>query len=154
MRRPLTLDDARARGLLTLDRLGIHTFSSGTQWEGWADSNCFECWFYQHEGDAGEFCAFEAASMLSVCSPELAEMFGWLQNPKFHRHNDRRRGWEAPERCALFHQRPEPGEDGEDIPLPPLPDPRQLVLLADPTEDLAVFPEALPERLERVAVSA
>lgn len=49
----------------------------------------------------------------------------------------------APE-CTAFIE----DSDDERDPPPPDPDPAQLVLIADPSEDLAYFPEVLPELIE------
>lgn len=55
--------------------------------------------------------------------------------------------------CTKFKQKPE--NDGDDDAPPPIPaDPLQLVLLADPTEDAAIFAEAEPERLIEELVEA
>jgi hypothetical protein len=84
------------------------------------------------DGTAGEYCAFEAASLLGIVSPELATMFGWIQSETQYGPRD---GWDAPKRCAFFLKR----QDGDDSPPPAPPDPAQLVLLADPTEDAAMI---------------
>lgn len=146
-RRPITLHDAEVRGLLRADGAGIYTFSNGTEWEIWAEGNCFECMYWDYDGPAGKYCAFEAASMLHIATPELAEMFGWLQNPKYanyrapHDKGERCCGWASPDQCACFKQR-ERDDDGNDLPPPPPPDPLQLVLIADPTEDAAALIDA------------
>lgn len=128
MKRPPTLADAEARGLLA--KKGIHTFSNGTEWEYWASGNCLSCWFYRLDGDAGEFCAFEAAALLDTVSPELATLFGWK------RHEQYADSWVSPDECTFFKERPD-GDD--DSPPPPPVDPLQLNLLADPTEDAALI---------------
>lgn len=142
MTRPPTLAEASARALLADAGQGIHTFSNGTEWECWADPNCLTCWHWNPEC-AGEGCAFEGAALLDMVSPDLARLFGWIQDPEYadyvgpsdppgsHRH-----GWDAPQACPFFRDRT--NDDGGDNPPPPDPDPQQLVLLADPTEDLAL----------------
>lgn len=50
--------------------------------------------------------------------------------------------------CTAFVEESD-DDDGE--PPQPDPDPSQLVLLADPTEDLAQFPETLPEQVPEFA---
>lgn len=147
MKKPLNIAEAARRRLLATAKTGIHTFSNGTDWEWWAEHNCLECWFWDPD-TAGADCAFEAAAMMSMVSPELAEMFGWIQDPKYRDYEPpyRQHGWEKPRQCPLFHQRPDRGDDGEYPPPPPDPDPHQLVLIADPTEDLSL---ARPPR-ERV----
>lgn len=138
--RVLTLEEAETRGLLTDAKHGIHTFSNGTAWDCWASGNCFDCWHW--DPDEAGACAFEAAAFLGMVTPDLAQMFGWVQNPEYadyvgksdppgsHRH-----GWHAPDQCAFFRRRTN-DDEGENPP-PPEPDPCQLVLLADPTEDAA-----------------
>lgn len=159
-KRPPTLADAAARGLLAEQKdgdistahNGICTFSNGSDWDYWADRNCFDCMFFDLEGDAGEFCAFEAASFLGSVSPALAVLFGWTQEAEYDKPDDHRQGWQKPETCAFFANR-EQDDDGNDMPPPPPVDPNQLVLIADPTEDLAAFPTSVPQR-ELVEVSA
>jgi hypothetical protein len=129
MTKPPTLIDAEERGLLADDEKGIHTFSNGTEHELWADVNCWECRFYS-EDQAGEHCAFEGAALLGSVSPELARLFGWIESAEYPGEFD------APESCAFFRERQD--DDGNDIPVPPDPDPRQLVLIADPREDAAM----------------
>lgn len=137
---PPTMAQAETRGLLVPEK-GIHTFSNGSDWDCWASGNCFECWHYDAERALDESCAFEAAAQMEMVTPELARLFGWIQNPEYadyvgpsdppksHRH-----GWDAPETCAFFRAKTD--DEGHDNPPPPEPDPLQLVLLADPTEDI------------------
>lgn len=135
MPNPITLPEARKRGLLTDEKHGIHTFSNGTSWHMWADGNCYECRHYDPD-QAGALCAFEAAAFLHIASPDLARMFGWAQHTEQYGPLS---GWRAPEQCACFRRRT--NDDGEDNPPAPDPDPCQLVLIADPTEDATVFHE-------------
>lgn len=147
MKRPINLDEAEGRRLLVDDDHGIHTFSNGTDWECWASGNCLKCWYWPPDGPAGEFCAFEAASLLHSVSPELARLFGWAQMEKYATYDaprdpkgSHRHGWIKPDECPCFLERPEKGEGGDDDPPPPpRPDPTQLVLIADPTEDASIF---------------
>jgi hypothetical protein len=141
---PPTLVEAEARGLLV--EKGIHTFSNGTERCGWQECNCFDCWFWPYEGPAGEYCAFEAGIDLGEISPALARMFGWVESEKYPG------SFEAPRECPFFKQRPEPGDNGEEILPPPPPDPNQLVLIADPNEDASVFANA-PDILEEMALA-
>src|SRR5688572_10183909 len=76
---PMTLTEAERRGLTTAMDRGIHTFSNGTEYEGWADGNCWECWYWDEDA-LGAKCALEGASMLHIASPELARLFGWLES--------------------------------------------------------------------------
>lgn len=131
---PPTLEEAGTRGLLTERDKGIHTFSNGDHYDGWASGNCNACRFW-HPADAGAYCAFEAAAFLGLVSPELASLFGWTQCTTEY---GPRSGWEPPQQCRFFRDR-ERGEDGEALPPPPPADPLQLNLLADPTEDAAAF---------------
>lgn len=133
MTNPPTFDDAAKRGLLVDEKQGIHTFSSGSHWDGWASHNCFECWHYDPDV-AGAKCAFESAAWLNMVSPDLARLFGWIQDAQYDEPNDHRHGWDEPEACPFFRSRTD--DNGGDNPPPPEPDPLQLVLLADPTEDL------------------
>jgi hypothetical protein len=137
VKKPIGLEEAEERKLLT--KPGIHTFSNGSHWDGWASHNCYECWFYNPD-TMGEDCAFEGGSFMHMVSPELAEMFGWIQDEKYRDYKPphREHGWQEPEQCAFFQQRPEKGDDGDTPPPPPDPDPHQLVLIVDPSEDLAL----------------
>jgi hypothetical protein len=144
MRNPLTFNEAKARGLLMPK--GIHTFSSGSEWDGWASDNCFDCWHFDPDV-AGAKCAFESAAFLGMVTPDLARMFGWIQATEQYGPLS---GWRSPETCAFFRARTD--DDGEDNPPPPEPDPRQLVLIADPTEDLALAATMRPERAPAIAV--
>lgn len=129
MMKPPTIEDAEEAGLLVfLPERGIHTFSNGDHWDYWASRNCFECRFYA-PNRAGALCAFEGAALLGSVSPKLAEMFGWLESEKYPG------SYHEPETCAFFRDKNDRGDD--DPPKRPAPptDPRQLVLLADPTED-------------------
>ncbi|MDP9203473.1 MAG: hypothetical protein M3P26_16320 [Gemmatimonadota bacterium] len=139
MKKPISLDDAANRGLLV--KPGIHTFSNGSEWDSWSSGNCLECRFFDPD-TMGELCAFEGASFMHMVTPELATMFGWVQDPKWDKPDDHRSGWDAPEECPFFSDRND--EHGEP---PPDPDPQQLVLIADPTEDIAL-PAVPPERVE------
>jgi hypothetical protein len=133
MKKPITIEEAEERKLLALKpRTGIHTFSNGTAGYGWMDCNCFECHYYPMEGPAGELCAFEAAMMAGWVTPELAEMFGWTRSEKYPD------SWHAPRLCPFFKQRPDPDDNGDVPPPPPDPDPLQLVLIVDPSEDIAL----------------
>lgn len=124
--KPPTLEEATGRGLIVKD--GICTFSNGTAWDCWADGNCYECRHYDIDGTAGEMCAFEGAALLGMVSPDLARMFGWTEDAEYPGEFD------EPETCRFFRQR---RDENDDTPEPPedSPDPAQLVLLADPTED-------------------
>jgi hypothetical protein len=131
VKKPITLDEAQDRGLLTPAKKGIHTFCNGTEWEGWSSHNCLECWFWDPD-TGGALCAFEGAAMMGICSPELAEMFGWTRHEKYPD------SWVKPYECPFLHQRPDDDENGDTPPPPPDPDPHQLVLIVDPSEDLAL----------------
>lgn len=135
MTRPPTLDQARKRGLLAAEKHGIHTFSNGTAWDCWASGNCLDCWYWDPD-QAGALCAFEAAAFLGIVSPELAQLFGWIRNAE-NAQDGERFGWDAPDECRFFRSRTD--DNGDDNPPPPDPDPLQLVLLADPTEDVALL---------------
>lgn len=134
-----TLNEAEAQGLYAADGKGIHTFSNGTSWHCWADANCYECKRYS-KYVAGEFCAFEGAALLRGVSPALAEMFGWIQRETKYGPLS---GWDAPARCRFLLPR---NGDDDDSPPPPPPDPNQLVLIADPTEDAAIFATKTSQR--------
>jgi hypothetical protein len=124
-----TLVDAQKRGLLAAEGDAVHTFSNHTSWECWASGNCFECRRWDHE-EAGKYCAFEYAAFMNMVSPALAEMFGWVNDPKYGP-----KSYTEPNQCRFFLRR-----DGDDNdPPPPPPDPNQLVLIADPTEDSAML---------------
>lgn len=136
MRRPPTMDEAEKRGLLELDRAkAAHTFSNGEEGYGWMDNNCHGCAFFDKECMGG-LCAFEGAAQMHCASADLLRLFGWTESTEYPG------SFHAPETCAFFRER-EKGDNGEDIPLPPPPDPTQLILIADPTEDLAQFPDRL-----------
>jgi hypothetical protein len=138
MKQPPTLAEAQARGLLTADDKGIHTFSNSDTWFSFAARNCDECRFWS-EDVAGQWCAFEAAAFLHRVSPDLARLFGWTASTKYAD------SWDEPEQCAFFRRSDDDGERG---PLPD-PDPAQLVLIADPTEDAALLTAVdLPELVE------
>lgn len=145
MSAPLTMAQAEARGLLVPER-GIYTFSNGSEWDSWASGNCFACRYYD-EDTAGRDCAFDSAAFLGMVSPDLARLFGWIQEAEWDRPDDHRDGWDAPQTCACFRAKRD--DDNTDPPPPPEPDPRQLVLIADPSEDIgqvatcdpAVYPE-------------
>lgn len=137
---PPTLEQAQKRGLLVDEKRGIHTFSNGTDWECWASGNCYECWHWD-EDCAGGRCGFEGAAVIGLVSPELARMFGWIQKPEYADYvgksdppDSHRHGWDKPDQCAFFRSKTD--DNGDDNPPPPEPDPLQLVLLADPTEDI------------------
>ena len=147
--KPPNAEQAAARGLFALDGEGVHTFSNGTDWECWASGNCLSCRYYDLDGQAGEFCGFEYAAMLHFVSPDLARLFGWTQDQKYADYRgvsdvvSGRHGWNSPDRCAFFAPRTD--DNGYDIPIPPDPDPAQLVLLADPTEPFANLQPAVRE---------
>ncbi len=147
MANPPTLDEAQERGLLTDDSQGIHTFSNGDQWDSWSAPNCERCKFFD-PAVAGKFRAFEAAAFMHCASPELARLFGWVQDVKWDEPNDHRHGWDAPESCSFFCDRKDDNDD--DRPPVPDPDPNQLVLLADPTEDAAAIVNARIEEMSHV----
>lgn len=131
---PPTLE--KATRMLAKPGEDIHTFCNGSHWEGWASHNCFECRWYDWDA-AGASCAFEGAALLGVVSPELAEMFGWVQKATQYGPRD---GWEEPEQCAFFREKPDSDEDDRERPTEP--DPDQIVLIADPTEDIARVADA------------
>lgn len=129
--RPLTLTEAERRGLVVKN--GVQTFAKGTDWEGWASGNCYECWHWDPDV-AGAKCAFEGAALLHMVSLELRQMFGWTKHPEF--------GYdEPPDECPFFRSRHD--NNGRENPPPPDPDPRQLILIADPTEVIAYVQPAL-----------
>lgn len=117
--KPPTLDEAIDRGLAAEN--GVHTFSNGTEYEGWADRNCFECQHY--DPDEMGACAFESAAFIDFVTPELARLFGWVQDPKYDEPNDHRHGWSSPEKCAFFRDK--------DLPPIPFNDPDQLTIAAE-----------------------
>jgi hypothetical protein len=129
MTRPPSYEEAEKRGLLAHQGRGIHTFSNGSHWECWASANCWECRYYDTEAIGP--CAFEAASLIGIVSPSLAVLFGWTESAEYPGE------FNEPDQCAFFRERTD--NDGNDNPPPPEPDPLQLVLLADPTEDIAAL---------------
>jgi hypothetical protein len=137
---PPNLVEASERDLLAKDGAGAYTFSNGTEWECWAEPNCLRCKYYDLDA-AGKDCAFEGAALLHMVSPALAELFGWVQNPEYATYRaeydkgERCHGWDAPESCPFFSNR---SDDDGDEPRATPPDPAQLVLIVDPTEDLAL----------------
>lgn len=129
------MPEAAQRGLLAKHPTGVHTFSNGDEWYSWADVNCDRCRFYDKD-TGGALCAFEGAAMLSMVSPELARMFGWIESAEYPGEFD------APQECAFLRRNDDRDDDGDRKPRQPTPDPRQLVLIADPTEIIAgVEPE-------------
>lgn len=122
--KPPTMVQATERGLVVDN--GIHTFSNGTEWECWADGNCFDCKWYDAER-AGD-CAFEGYALLGMVSPALALLFGWTES------KDYPGSYHPPESCRFFVDK---DSDEGRRPTPPDPDPLQLVLIADPTEVIA-----------------
>lgn len=154
MSAPINLVEAIKRGLIIESGKGIHQFSNGSERCDWQDGKCFDCWFWPKDGPAGEFCAFEASIDFQTCSPELARLFGWVRDDEsaaaYYREtgetDDLRSWFHAPQTCPHFQQRPEKGDDEDETPPPPPTDPHQLVLIADPTEDLALFPATAPAR--------
>lgn len=143
MKRPPTLQEAFDRRLCHEkydQKKDVHLFSNGSERFDWQEHYCFNCWFYDADV-AGKLCALEALFDLGTLSPELARMYGARENlPEYPGCFD------PPEPCTFFQQRPERGDDGEYPEPPPPPDPNQLVLIADPTEDLALFPADAPAR--------
>jgi len=126
---------------------GLHTFSNATEGLGWMEHNCFRCWHYEHEEPAGELCTFEMAAMVSLVSAPMMRHFGWVEDAEYPDC------YEPPDTCAQLSPRPERNDDDNDGPAPERPtppDPRQLVLIADPTEDAAQIVHAP----EPVGVSA
>jgi hypothetical protein len=69
--------------------------------------------------------------LLGSVSPDLARLFGWIEDAEYPGE------FEAPESCAFFRAKQD--DDGNDIPVPPDPDPSQFVLFADPREDAAML---------------
>lgn len=152
MTRPPTLEEAEERGLLTAVKgTDVHTFSNGSEWDDWSSSNCHRCKFFDPD-KAGALCAFEAAAFLHLVTPELASLFGWTQDAQYDKPDDHRDGWDAPDSCRFFASRDERNDDernDDDETPPPVPsDPAQLNLLADPTEDAALFASAPVRDLE------
>ena len=139
---PPTFDEATARGLIV--EKGIDTFSNGSEWECWADSNCLACQHYDMERIG--LCAFEGAALMQSVSPALALLFGWTE------HAEYLGSYQPPQSCRFFAD----GDSDEDGPrrrATPI-DPRQLVLLADPNEDAAMIDgdvEKAADRLNRAA---
>jgi len=107
---------------------GVHTFSNGTDWDLWAEQNCFTCRWYDLEGVVGEFCAFEGAALLHMVTPELAALFGWQQTtPEY----GLRFAWKAPRTCAFWTDKTD--DNGEMV------DPRVPSIC---TETLPLFDDA------------
>lgn len=137
--KPPTYIEAAERGLLAHDDTDIHTFSNGTQWDCWADSNCYACRWWDKD-KAGADCAFECASFLGVVSPALALLFGWTQNPEYATYQGKddpvpgRHGWSPPDSCRFFRDREDDTDEDGTLRPPPFTDPAQLILIADPTE--------------------
>ena len=129
---PPTLDEARTRSLIA--EKGIHTFSNGSEWECWADNNCFECRSY--DMDQIGLCAFVDAALMHGVSPALALLFGWTQ------HADYPECYEPPKACRFFAHEDSDNDGPRRSQTPPV-DPRQLVLLADPTEDAAMIDDVI-----------
>lgn len=136
MSAPPTVKQGYARKLIA--EPGIHTFPNGSSWEDWADANCYRCRHWNDDG-VGR-CAFEYAAFVGQASPALAQLFGWTQDPKWDRADDHTIGWSAPDSCAFFLNRDERGGDRPRRTKPQ--NPRQLVLIADPTEDAAILTNA------------
>ncbi len=130
MRFPPTVAEASERGLLAED--GIGTFSNHSEWDAWAEGNCYRCRHYDPESSGK--CAFEAAAFFGAVSPALAVLFGWTESPKYPGC------YRKPEQCAFWTDNE--GDEDRERPQTPEPDPRQLVLLADPTEDAATITAA------------
>jgi hypothetical protein len=127
--KPIGLDDAYERGLVTELGKGVLTFSNGSEWDSWSTKNCARCKFFD-PGAMGALCAFEAAAFMHIASPELVRMFGWIEDAEHPGEFDK------PETCAFFKDK---DDRDEDRPSSPPTDPRQLVLIADPTEDAALI---------------
>ena len=138
MRKPIDLDDAYEMDLVTEPRKGVHTFSNGSEWDSWSTNNCSRCKFYDRDM-MGAQCAFEGAAFMHIASPDLVRMFGWTEDAEFPGHFNR------PETCSFFKDKDDRDEDRP--PAPPV-DPRQLVLIADPTEDAAIITAAPVHALE------
>lgn len=133
MRKPITLVEARRQQLLAKHHtLGVYTFSNGDEWRSWADQNCYECAHY--DPDVAGLCAFEPAAFMHIVTPDLARLFGWLQDAQYDEPDDHRHGWKAPQTCPFLKRR-----NDDDRPPAPDPDPLQLVLIADPREDAGMF---------------
>lgn len=152
MAKPINAEEALERGLILLkdgqidiDAKGIHTFSNGTEWECWAEGNCLSCKWYELDGAAGEWCAFEYAALVASVTPDMARLFGWVQTTQEYGWRD---GWEKPNQCPFFGQRSDDEDGGRS--LEPTPDPAQLVLIADPTEDIALAVAPAPQEVSYV----
>lgn len=137
MSRPPTMDEAEKRGLIADEGKGIHTFSNGTEWDGWASGNCLNDCRYFDPDAAGALCAWECAAFLKMVTPELSELFGIKREWK--KASD---GIDYPVTTDCRFFRPKHDDDGKEVPIPPDPDPLQLCLLADPTEDAALITSA------------
>lgn len=151
MSRPPTMAEALDRKLIALNDKGvigdgIHTFSNGTEWELWADGNCLTCRFYELEGNAGEFCAFEGAAPLDGISPDLARLFGWLYSAENEAKYGIKSAFDSPETCRFHRDRTDDQDGGRSQDAPH--DPAQLVLIADPTDDIALPRLPIPEPVE------
>ncbi|HEX6924259.1 MAG TPA: hypothetical protein VF167_02460 [Longimicrobiaceae bacterium] len=139
--KPPTLAEATERNLLTqTDHAGIHTFSNGSEWDIWADRNCHRCRFWTADVYHEDDCALPDAGFLGMVTPELARVFGWGRDPDVAAKYGERSAWSYPDDCP-WRQLRDDRDDGTDPP-PPEPDPHQLVLLADPTEDAALIQQA------------
>jgi hypothetical protein len=138
----LTMAAAAKLGLLAPFETGIHSFSNGSEWDCWADRNCYRCTHYLVDPNRpDDSCALEGAAMFRRLSPALARWFGWTESPDYPG------SFHYPRECPL---RKSP-DDNDDRPAPPPPDPAQLVLLADPTEDAALIQNAPVVELPSVA---
>jgi hypothetical protein len=141
----LTMAAAAKLGLLAEFEKGIHTFSNGSEWDSWASQNCYRCQHYIAEPDKpDEGCALEFSAMLQQVSPELARWFGWVESERYAG------SFHYPRRCPHFRLKDDRDEDREFSPAPD-PDPAQLVLIADPTEDAALIQNAPVVELPPVA---
>lgn len=138
MKRPPTLDQAEERGQLADAKHGIYTFSNGTEWDFWAEPNCYACRWWDPDC-AGAKCAFEGAALLSMVTPELAHLFGWIQDPQWDKPDDHRSGWDSPERCAFWHDK------DDDTPEPEPIDPTQLTFLAPDGWPVERLPIEVPQ---------
>lgn len=133
--KPPTMEQCESRGLVAEEGCGVHTFSNGTEWECWADSNCFQCKWWSIEKVTD--CAWDVYAQIDLVSPAMALLFGWTQDPEYANHKSKsdkvagRHGWEPPQSCRFFVDK---DSDEGKRPTPPDPDPLQLVLIADPTE--------------------